>query len=97
MRLEKVTDPATVDRDDPGFRALGAITLRVARLPYGFAQGGKSKDIPEDAKQRFEIRQSRRGMSFVRAGREIETLDAFPRSARFLPLLSSPWSMHLTA
>ena len=32
--------------------------------------------------QRFEIRQSRRGMSFVRAGREIETLDAFPRSSR---------------
>ncbi len=82
MRLEKVTDPATVDRNDPGFRALGAITIRVARLPYGFAQGGKSKDIPDEAKQRFEIRQSRRGMSFVRAGREIETLDAFPRSAR---------------
>jgi len=82
MRLEKVTDPATVDRDAPGFRALGAITIRVSRLPYGFAQGGKSKDIPEDARQRFEIRQSRRGMSFVRAGREIETLDAFPRSSR---------------
>ena len=36
----------------------------------------------EEAKRRFEIRQSRRGMSFVRAGREIETLDAFPRSKR---------------
>src|SRR5438309_30779 len=43
VRLEKVTDPATVDRNDPGFRALGAVTIRVARLPYGFAQGGKSK------------------------------------------------------
>jgi hypothetical protein len=82
LRLDKVTDPATVDRSDPSFRALGAITIRVSRLPYGFAQGGKSKDIPDDARQRFEIRQSRRGMSFVRAGREIETLDAFPRSSR---------------
>jgi hypothetical protein len=33
-----------------------------------------------DANRRFEIRKSRRGMSFVRAGREIETVDAFPRS-----------------
>jgi len=82
FRLEKVTDAATVDRNDPNFRALGTITIRVSRLPYGFAQGGKSKDIPEDARQRFEIRQTRRGMSFVRAGREIETWDAFPRSAR---------------
>ena len=82
LRLDKVTDPATVDSSDPSFRALGAITIRVSRLPYGFAQGGKAKDIPEDARQRFEIRQSRRGMSFVRAGREIETLDAFPRSSR---------------
>jgi hypothetical protein len=83
MRLEKVTDPATVKRDDPNFVALGSITVRVSRLPYGFAVGDrKSKDLPDEARQRFEIRQSRRGMSFVRAGREIETLDAFPRSSR---------------
>jgi Histidine kinase-, DNA gyrase B-, and HSP90-like ATPase len=55
MRLEKVTDPSTVDRSDPSFRTVGAITMRVSRLPYGFAQGGKSKDIPEDARQRFEM------------------------------------------
>jgi len=83
MRLEKVTDPATVNRNDPNFKALGAITIRISRLPYGFAIGDKkAKDVPEEARQRFEIRQSRRGMSFVRAGREIETLDAFPRSSR---------------
>ncbi|MCC6362158.1 MAG: ATP-binding protein [Bryobacterales bacterium] len=82
LRLEKVTDPATVNRNDPNFKALGAITLRVSRLPYGFAMGGRGKDVPDEARQRFEIRQSRRGMSFVRAGREIETLDAFPRSSR---------------
>jgi hypothetical protein len=82
LRLEKVTDPATVNRNDPNFKALGAITLRVSRLPYGFSIGGRGKDVPDEARQRFEIRQSRRGMSFVRAGREIETLDAFPRSSR---------------
>jgi Histidine kinase-, DNA gyrase B-, and HSP90-like ATPase len=81
MRLEKVTDASTVDQTDPSFVAVGAINVRVSRLPYGFAMGSK-KDASDDAKQRFEIRQTRRGMSFVRAGREIETLDAFPRSAR---------------
>jgi Histidine kinase-, DNA gyrase B-, and HSP90-like ATPase len=61
MRLEKVTDPATVNRNDPNFVALGSITVRVSRLPYGFAVGDrKSKDLPDEARQRFEIRQSRR-------------------------------------
>lgn len=82
LRLEKVTDPTSVDRSDPNFRAVGAIAVHIARLPYGFAMGDKGKDVPEEARQRFEIRKTRRGMSFVRAGREIETLDAFPRSAR---------------
>src|SRR5262249_54549760 len=35
-----------------------------------------------EAHHRFDIRSSRRGMTFVRAGREIETVDAFPRSKR---------------
>jgi hypothetical protein len=37
--------------------------------------------LDEHSKARFEIRKSRRGMAFVRAGREIETVDAFPRRA----------------
>lgn len=83
MRLEKVTEAAAVDVDAPGFVALGAVAIRVSRLPFGFAVGDrKVKDASPESRQRFEIRQSRRGMSFVRAGREIETLDAFPRSAR---------------
>ena len=82
LRIEKINDPTAIDRKDPNLRAVGPVTIRVSRLPYSFAQGGRSKDIPEDARQRFEIRQSRRGMSFVRAGREIETLDAFPKGAR---------------
>jgi hypothetical protein len=66
--------------------AVGTIYFRVARLPLGFAVGRKGEGgiepLDEYAKQRFEIRQSRRGMSFVRGGREIETVDVFPRSAR---------------
>ena len=66
--------------------AIGTIYIRVARLPLGFAVGRKGEGgiepLDEFAKQRFEIRQSRRGMSFVRGGREIETVDVFPRSGR---------------
>lgn len=81
--LERVESEQDIDRNNPNLLSAGTMHLRVSRLPYGFAAGGKgSKDAPDDAKRRFEIRQSRRGMSFVRAGREIETLDAFPRSAR---------------
>ena len=54
MRLEKVTDPATVNRNDPNFVALGSITVRVSRLPYGFAVGDrKSKDLPDEARAAF--------------------------------------------
>lgn len=60
--------------------AQGAFRIRISRLPPGFAAATASGD--EDAQKRFEIRKSRRGMSFVRAGREIETWDAFPRSKR---------------
>src|SRR6266568_547490 len=66
--------------------AVGTIYIRVARLPLGFAVGRKGEGgiepLDEFAKHRFEIRQSRRGMSFVRGGREIETVDVFPRSGR---------------
>src|SRR5579871_870428 len=65
--------------------AVGAINFRVANFPLGLVVGrrGDADIAPkEHAKKRFEIRQSRRGMSFVRAGREIETVDAFPRSSK---------------
>ncbi len=52
--------------------------IRVARFPYGFVTG-VGKDT--DSNKRFQIRQSRRGMTMVRAGREIDTVDVFPRSA----------------
>jgi hypothetical protein len=81
--LEKVEKLEDIDRTDPNLLATGAIEVRIARFPVGFAEAVPGKKKPEtDAHHRFEIRKPRRGMSFVRAGREIETLDAFPRSAR---------------
>jgi hypothetical protein len=66
--------------------AVGVIHLRVANFPLGlvFGRAGEAniKPLDEHSKKRFEIRQSRRGMSFVRSAREIETVDAFPRSSK---------------
>lgn len=74
------------DLEDAGLIAAGAIHVRVVRFPLGFVVGrdqeGGVAPMDEAALSRFEIRKSRRGMSFVRAGREIETVDAFPKSAR---------------
>lgn len=78
--LEEIDDPSQVDPEDKSTIAVGVMRIKIARFPYEFA--GRGDDLSADAKTRFEIRQSRRGMSFVRAGREIETLDAFPRSKR---------------
>ena len=72
------------------------ISVKVAGFPYGFASesvrigyrrpswrtrsaSGFSKD--SDEYKRLQIRKKRRGMSFVRAKREIDTLDAFPTLA----------------
>lgn len=63
--------------------ATGAAHVRVVRFPVGFAESkGKKKVDLTDAHRRFEVRKSRRGMCFVRAGREIETVDAFPHSEK---------------
>lgn len=56
---------------------VGTIQVRMARFPYGFVRGEKKYQGTDEYK-RFEIRKSRRGISFVRAGREIDTLDIFP-------------------
>lgn len=58
---------------------IGTINVRIARFPLGFARVSSAN---EDEKRRFEIRKTRKGMSFVRAGREIENIDAFPKSER---------------
>ena len=41
---------------------------------------GAKQHRKTDGGKRFEIRLSRRGMCFVRSGREIETFDAYPRT-----------------
>jgi len=71
---------ATAAQRDPNAK-VGVVTIRIARFPYGFVQGEKRFRGTEEYK-RFEFRKPRRGISFVRAGREIDTFDAFPRSAR---------------
>jgi hypothetical protein len=59
---------------------VGTIAARVARFPKGFIEG-KAKEAVGDAKKRFEIRKSRRGISVVRAGREIDTISDLPISS----------------
>ena len=81
--LSKVADLSELDRSDPDLEAAGAIYVRVARFPYGFAEAAANgQKATSDANRRFEIRKTRRGMSFVRAGREIETVDVFPKSVK---------------
>lgn len=84
LTLTKVADLSEIDPADPDLEAAGAIFVRVGRFPYGFAEAalGKGKKSATDANRRFEIRKTRRGMSFVRAGREIETVDVFPKSSK---------------
>lgn len=79
--LETVKDISEINEKDAGLVSYGTIYLRTSRLPYGFATNEKYA-IDQFSGRRLEIRQSRRGMSFVRAGREIETLDWFPLTAR---------------
>jgi hypothetical protein len=83
IRFDKVKRPE--DLEDPGLIAAGAIHVRVARFPLGLVVGRVEADgvkpLDEQSNARFEIRKSRRGMCFVRAGREIETVDVFPRRA----------------
>lgn len=82
VELTKVGDAEELNRDDPNLEAAGAIYIRVSRFPYGFAKDNAGGKAETDAHRRFEIRKTRRGMSFVRAGREIETVDVFPKSMK---------------
>jgi hypothetical protein len=94
LHLQKLATTDEIDKirrgdgkaDGQEVLAVGVMHLKVANFPLGLVFGTRgAANIPprdEFAKKRFEIRQSRRGMSFVRAGREIETVDAFPRSSK---------------
>ena len=83
LHLVKAEEISEVDREDSDLLSVGAIEIKISRFPPHFSEhAGKNKKAISDPQKRFEIRKSRRGMSFVRVGREIETVDAFPRSAR---------------
>lgn len=83
VHARRITDEDKLDPKDPNLLAVGTLVVTVARFPVGFAADkGRRKGEATDANRRFEVRKSRRGMSFVRANREIETVDVFPRSMR---------------
>ena len=83
QRLRKLEDEEAINDSDGAIQAAGTVHVCIYRMPLDFVRGerGDNKKYPE-AYRRHEIRKSRRGMSFVRANREIETLDVFPKSGR---------------
>jgi hypothetical protein len=81
LHLARVEDAGELSPEDANLLAVGVIKIRVSRFPYKFAEDG-GKKAETDAHRRFEIRKTRRGTSFVRAGREIETVDVFPKSVK---------------
>lgn len=78
-RLMMVEGHSDLTADDPE-TVISTIQIRIARFPVGFAEYLKSKGAKQDRHRRFDIRKTRRGMSFVRSGRELQTVDVFPRS-----------------
>jgi hypothetical protein len=81
--LRLVEEAAELNPNDVDLLATGGIHVRVARFPKDFAvDPGRKGKIETDAHRRFEIRKSKRGMSFVRSQREIDTIDVFPKSIK---------------
>ena len=78
-RLTMIEGQADLVGDDPE-TVISTIQVRIARFPLGFAEIHRGKGEKEDRHRRLDIRKSRRGMSFVRSGRELQTVDVFPRS-----------------
>lgn len=95
QHLELLTSTADVQaaRQDPN-AIVDVMSIRVSGFPYGFAAESVRvgyDDRGEEVRKRFskesdeykrlQIRKRRRGMAFVRAKREVDTLDAFPTLA----------------
>ncbi len=97
-KLQLLQSAEDIDDAKDDALAVGNIKVKVARFPYGFVIG-KAQGFDPDAletkegKARFEIRKARRGMSFVRAGREVETEDVFPKSARDRAIGLGDWPL----
>lgn len=59
------------------------IEVRIARFPVGFLEDrGRRRGSKRPENLRFDVRRERRGISFVRGLREIQTLDRFPPASR---------------
>lgn len=92
LHLQHVERAGELDPENEKTLAVGAIKVRVVRFPPGFSVHKKGKS-ETDAHRRFEIRKARRGMSFVRHDREIETVDVFPRSMRDISAGLGDWPL----
>lgn len=91
-RLTMVEGQSDLADDDPE-AVISTIQVRIARFPVGFAEFLKSKGEKRDRHKRFDIRKTRRGMSFVRSGRELQTVDAFPRSPHDVSIGLGNWPL----
>ena len=86
--LEAVDKEKDLPKQGDMRTTIGTISVRSVVFPIGFAFGGsrgkvKIEPLDEFAPQRMRIRQATpRGVSFIRAAREIEVGDKFPRSTR---------------
>jgi hypothetical protein len=92
LHLSHVEKASDLDPENEKTLAVGAIEVRIVRFPPGFSVHKKGK-AESDANRRFEIRKARRGMSFVRHDREIETVDVFPRSMRDISAGLGDWPL----
>ena len=80
-RLRRVASESEIAKEDPETLAMGTVHVILARLPIGFANEDRDeKKNKTAAYRRLQIRKTRRGMSFVRANREVDTVDVFPKS-----------------
>lgn len=78
-----LADEEPADADNWRILTESWIQVRIARFPVGFAQDrGRKRGPKTEANLRFDVRRERRGISFVRGPREIQTLDRFPPSSR---------------
>ncbi|MGY3547367.1 ATP-binding protein [Bradyrhizobium sp. USDA 4469] len=92
LHLDHVERASDLDPENEKTLAVGAINVRIVRFPPGFSVYKRGK-AESDANRRFEIRKARRGMSFVRHDREIETVDVFPRSMRDVSAGLGDWPL----
>lgn len=90
QHLEPLSTPQEIEaaKADPAVEGVGKIEVTIARFPYGFAgervvdDYGVNSAVPKDSDvyRRMQIRKKRRGVTYVRAGREIDYIDNMPRT-----------------